>query len=188
MNDSIAKFTFVALDTAHQGMVTEWLNADHVKPYFHGEGLDNTLRDMALFCEDDPAAESCIFDHWIALSDGVPFGYLMTSPVVGPHNPDDPVDKWYIDGKLTFTLDLLIGPVEFLGRGLAHVMIQKFILDKFSHADYFIIDPEQNNSKAVRVYEKAGFVKVDEFIPSYDPKPHFMMRLAVASLSSNVSD
>ncbi len=78
--------------------------------------------------------------------------------------------------------------MEFLGRGLAHVMIQKFILDKISHADYFIIDPEQNNSKAVRVYEKAGFVKVDEFIPSYDPKPHFMMRLAVASLSSNVSD
>ncbi len=61
-------------------------------------------------------------------------------------------------------------------------MIQEFILDKFSDADFFIIDPEKANSKAIHVYEKVGFKKVDEFLPSYNPVPNIMMKLSVEEL------
>jgi RimJ/RimL family protein N-acetyltransferase len=101
----------------------------------------------------------------------------MTSALEGPSNPYN--KKWYVEGKRTLTLDLLIGSEELLGKGLAGRMIQEFILDKFSDADFFIIDPAKSNPKAIHVYEKAGFEKVDEFCPSYDPIPYLMMRLAV---------
>lgn len=78
-----------------------------------------------------------------------------------------------------FTLDLLIGPKEFLGKGLSSKMIRAFILDKFSHADYFIIDPEKSNQKAIHVYENAGFKMIEEFCPAYNPVPHIMMRMTI---------
>lgn len=58
-------------------------------------------------------------------------------------------------------------------------MIQQFIRDQYADADYFIIDPEAENTKSIYVYEKAGFKKVGEFYPSFNPKPHAMMRLKI---------
>ena len=45
----------------------------------------------------------------------------MTSPIDGPYDPDDDYHQWFIDGKKTYTLDLLIGEKEFLGKGLADI-------------------------------------------------------------------
>lgn len=110
----------------------------------------------------------------------------MTSPITGPYNPKDDYNKWFVHGKQTFTLDLFIGSKEFLGKGLSTKMIHNFILDKFMYADYFIINPAKSNSKAVYVYQKVGFKKVDEFYPAYDPKcHHVMMRLGVDELKIN---
>ena len=64
-------------------------------------------------------------------------------------------------------------------------MVQKFILDKFADADYFIIDPSKKNSKAIHVYKKAGFKQTGEFCPDYDPTPHIMLRLAVKEIPDN---
>lgn len=106
----------------------------------------------------------------------------MTSPVGDSYDADDDYNKWYIAGKKTFTLDLLIGAKEFLGKGLALRMIKEFILNKYAHADFFIIDPEKANLKAIHIYQKVGFKKIDEFCPSFNPVPHMMMRLEVADL------
>ena len=41
-----------------------------------------------------------------------------------------------------------------------------------------LIDPEANNSRAIHVYEKAGFQLVSEFVPSdgaFQGKPHVLM-------------
>ena len=66
-------------------------------------------------------------------------------------------------------------------------MIRAFILDKFSDYDYFLIDPEKDNTKAIHVYEKAGFDYLGEFSPSYNPVPHVMMRLKVCDLKNGKS-
>ncbi len=82
------------------------------------------------------------------------------------------------------TLDLLIGAKEFLDQGLSYKMIKAFILDQFSEVDYFIINPEKANTKAIYVYEKPGFKSLEEFLPTNNPKPHLMMRLAVKDLKN----
>ncbi len=107
---------------------------------------------------------------------------MITSPIDGPYDKNHDYNKWFVEYNKIFTLDILIGPKEFLGKGLAHIMIQKFILDKFPQADFFLIDPEQVNVKAIHVYEKAGFRKIGDFIPSFDSTPHIMMKLEVDML------
>lgn len=174
---------FAQADKKIQEIVLSWFEQEHVKEYYYGEGLQNTLHNLDLYCQGINNNGRYSFDHWIACMGDEPFGFLMTSPLENASNPNNA--KWYIEGKQTFTLDLLIGPTKFLGKGLAAKMIQKFILDQFSTADFFIIDPDASNTKAIHVYEQAGFKKVDEFYPSYDPKLHIMMRLAVKDLKDS---
>ena len=75
------------------------------------------------------------------------------------------------------TLDLLIGPEEYLGKGLSASMINQFLSDHYHNTDTVFIDPECTNTKAIHVYKKAGFEKLDQFIASWHPVPHWLMRL-----------
>ncbi len=170
---------FSAVERKFQPIILEWFEQDHVKEFYYGEGLQNTLNNLELYCQGINHNGKYAFDYWIACLGDEPFGFLMTSLFETSEDTETP---WYIPGKLTYTLDLLIGPQKFLGKGLAHKMIQAFIGDKFPQADYFLIDPAQDNPRAIHVYKKAGFQPVGEFTPDYDPRPHLMMRLEVKAL------
>lgn len=177
---------FSPVEISHKDLILKWFEEDHVKEFFYGDGVKNTLSNLDLFCQGINNNGSYTFHHWIAFYENIPFAFIMTSPVTGPYNENDDYNKWYVDGSKTFTLDLLIGEKDFLGKGLAHVMIQQFILDQYADADYFIIDPEAENTKAIHVYEKAGFKKVSELCPAFNPKPHIMMRLIVDELRKSL--
>ena len=158
-------------------LILNWFQKSHVREFYYGKGLENTLKNLELYCQGINHNGRYSFEHWIGFIDDEPFAFLMTTPVTRPYDPNSAYDKWYIDGKNTFTLDILIGPEKFLGKGLASRMIQEFIKTQFAEADFFLIDPAQNNPKAIHVYEKAGFIKVGEFFPAFDPKVlHVMMR------------
>ena len=62
-------------------------------------------------------------------------------------------------------------------RGLGLDMINCFLEKNFYKADIVFIDPEKSNKKAIHVYEKAGFKKIDEFIASWHLVPHILMKL-----------
>ncbi len=68
---------------------------------------------------------------------------------------------------------------------MACVLIQDFIFNQYSHADVMMIDPELNNTKAIHVYEKVGFKKVEAFCPAFNPKPHVMMHLNISQLKTS---
>ena len=176
------KMDFLPLETKFRDIILNWLEADHVKEFYYGDGLQNTLDNINLYCQGISNNGDYSFDHWVAFIDNKPFGFLMTSTIDGPYDLNDDHNKWYVHGKHIFTLDLLIGPQEFLGKGLAHRMIKEFILNKFSNADFFLIDPEKSNLKAIHIYQKVGFKKIDEFCPSHNPVPHLMMKMDVSEL------
>ncbi len=173
---------FEKLTLQYKELLLDWLNQPHVAEFYYGDGLKNTLNNIDLYCKGINHNGRYCFDHWLTFYDSLPFAFLMTSPITGPYNAKDDYNQWYQQGKKTFTLDLLIGDPAFLGKGLAHRMIQYFILDQYRDADFFIIDPEEFNTKAIHVYEKAGFEKIKRFCPDHNPKPHIMMRLIVSDL------
>jgi len=187
--DNLAKkIHFEPVKAVHKKIILSWFNEEHVKEFYYGEGLQNTLRNLELYCQGINNNDRYRFDHWLAFHDEIPFGFLMTSPITGPYDPSDDYNKWYIEGKRTLTLDLLIGEKAFLGKSLAHIMIQQFIQDRYADADFFIIDPEASNTKAIHVYEKAGFKKVGALCPAFNPKPHVMMRIKIDELKNQIKN
>lgn len=173
------KINFRKVKKSDQPTILNWFKEKHVQEFYYGEGLQSTLRNLELYCNGIHHNERYSFEHWIGLHDGTPFAFLMTTPIVGPYDPKDAYNQWHIANKKTFTLDILIGAKEFLGKGLAADMIRKFILAEYASADFFLIDPEASNHKAIHVYEKVGFKKVGEFYPTNNTALHCMMRLGV---------
>ncbi len=70
----------------------------------------------------------------------------------------------------TYSIDYMIGNPEFLGKGWGAKTLSEFVKFFYNQvdqdADTFFIDPDQNNPRARRVYERAGFVFVGEYIMS----------------------
>jgi RimJ/RimL family protein N-acetyltransferase len=169
--------TFSIANVSHEALILKWLGKPHVNEFFHGEGLKNTISSLKKFVnkQDSP------FDAWIAFCDDEPFGYLMTSTVKDSQANDqnDPLAKWIEPGKKMITLDLLIGEEKYLGKGLATPMIKTFLQEKFPKVSIVFIDPECSNTKAIHAYKKAGFKKIDEFIASWNPVPHWLMIIKI---------
>ncbi|QBS12896.1 GNAT family N-acetyltransferase [Legionella geestiana] len=172
-------FHFYKVENRHKSIIHGWFGQDYIREFYYGDGLQNTLNNLELYCQGIRHNGRYAFDHWIAFFDKEPLGFLMTSPV---DDSDDELCTWCEKGKKISTLDLLIGNQQFLGQGLAAPMIQAFILDKCQDYDFIIIDPEKANERAIHVYEKVGFSVVGEYSPDYNPVPHVMMRLKVDGL------
>jgi RimJ/RimL family protein N-acetyltransferase len=175
MSTTNQNLTFSPLEGKFKSIVLSWFKKSHVQAFYYGDGLQSTLNNIELYLKGINHNDIYSFDHWVAFYQKKPFGFLMTSPI-------EKDQEYAIKNASTITLDLLIGEEAFLGKGLAVEMIQSFILDKFSNTDYFLMDPSASNTKAIHIYEKVGFKKIADFIPTYDPVPHIMMRLAVNNL------
>lgn len=170
------RFNFVPVEAKHQNMILAWLDKPHVTQWFHGVGLKNTIQGLEKFIHNDEPTT----DLWIGYLEGVPFAYLITTPITyeDVQAPGDPLARWIEPNQKVICLDLLIGEETYLGKGLATPMIKTFLQEKFADVDVVFIDPEATNTKAIHVYEKAGFEKIDDFIASWHPVPHVLMRLS----------
>jgi RimJ/RimL family protein N-acetyltransferase len=161
-------FTFQPVSSKDRPLIHEWLGQPHIREWLHGPGLDNTLQDL-----DQSFTGSGAFGHWMAFDGEVPFAYLLTSPV----EVEDEWRRWCVSQGRAITLDVLICEPSYLGRGVGAPMIHRFLEERFPEVSEVLIDPEESNTRAVRAYEKAGFKVVGEFIATWHPVRHLMMRL-----------
>jgi RimJ/RimL family protein N-acetyltransferase len=168
------RFNFRPVDAEHRALVHAWLVQPHVAEWFYGQGLQNTFTHLDEFLQG--ASQS---QYWLGYDKDNPFAFLITSSIAKPH---DELSHWCTEKGDAITLDMLIGDMTYLGKGLSHVLIQEFLTSQFSDAAEVLIDPEATNLRAIHVYQKVGFNIVDEFIPSHSPNPHYMMRLSMKKL------
>lgn len=171
-------FSFAWVKESQKDFLEKWLKQEHIKEWFHGQGLQNTLNDLDLFYKGHPS----LCEHWIAYINNKPFGYMITSEVRKDIEEDVDLSKWCQKEGRAITLDLFICEPEFMGKGLAVPMIQTFLLTHFADVSEVLIDPEATNFRAIHVYKKAGFKIVNEFIASWHPVPHYKMRLDMDEL------
>jgi 2-polyprenyl-3-methyl-5-hydroxy-6-metoxy-1,4-benzoquinol methylase len=169
-------FTFGPVKKNDRDLVHNWLAKPYVAKWFYGDGLANTLRGIDAFIAGSSDAK-----YWLACDGNRPFAFLITSLV---KKPEDELSKWCIAKGTTITLDMLIGEEDYLGKKLSNILIREFLLTEFPDVEEVLIDPEVSNSRAVHVYEKAGFKILGEFIPSHSPHPHYMMRLEMKQHSN----
>lgn len=172
-NDTF-RFAFRAVEKTDRALIHAWMTQKHVSEWIHGECLKRTLDDLDAFF-----LGASSFQHWLGYDMDVPFCYLLTSDV--KKDEDDECARFCKKSGRAITLDILIGDPKYLGRGLAHHVIQEFLLSQFQAVQEVLIDPEVTNRRAVHVYEKAGFSIVEELIPWHSSHPHYMMHLDMDS-------
>jgi len=176
----MSTFYFSPVTINDKPLILHWLKQDHIKEWIHGKGLMNTLRglDKFLVNQVDNFKQSKDTQHWIGFVDGEPTVYLLVTNVIS----GDIYAQYCKKSERAITLDIFLGNRNYLGKGLADVIIKTFIKAHFNDIDVIFIDPEQKNLRAIHVYEKVGFKKTGGFIAPWHPVPHYIMKLAMKNI------
>ncbi|MEO5323143.1 GNAT family N-acetyltransferase [Mesorhizobium sp. CC13] len=156
-NKASAHYDFRPVTRADLPMIRAWLAQPHVAEWW-----------------DDPEDEiAAIEEHIDSISveplvielDGKPIGYLQS---YDPHMEDD---HPYQDQPFgTLGIDMSIGVPDLVGKGHGSAIIRQFVADLFEEGvPRVIIDPDPANKRAIRAYEKAGFVAFDTRTSIYGP-------------------
>lgn len=180
MNTPNHRFLFKPVVESQQALIHEWLKQDYIQEWIHGAGLQNTLSGLTKFIQYYATTQkidrACnLTQHWIGYEGDYPFVYLLTSNVI--KNEISEYAKYCETDGLAITLDIFICDRQYLGKGLATQVIKEFLMSQFSDISEVFIDPEQSNERAVHVYQKTGFQIVGDFIASWHPVPHYIMKL-----------
>lgn len=173
----LSKITFAHPKNSHFALVLNWFYEPHVREYFDDPLTGNSIPGLRNYLD----GKEYFFTPWMAFYEDRPFAFLMTAEVKAEGS--DPIwRQWRESTGKTYSLDLFIGEEKFMGRGFGHLLIKKFIGDYFQHAHAFLIDPEARNTRAIHVYEKAGFTKVAEFVPKsgqHAGLKHILLKLSL---------
>ena len=108
--------------------------------------------------EISAALESIETEPLIVELDGKAVAYIQS---YDPHLADG---HPYQDQPFgTLGLDISIGPAELLGNGHGPAILTEFTNQLFEEGCVrVIVDPDPSNKRAIRAYQKAGFVVFDE--------------------------
>ena len=147
--------TFSIFKKTHLPTFRAWLNQDHIKAHWQETGDDSELENK--FFVDLPARGIRCF----IIENGnreVGFIQYYEAAKVGG-------GWWPHEKPGVFGVDLLIGDKSETGRGLGPEIIRhfiEFIKTREPSVKSFIIDPDPTNHRAIRAFEKAGFVRERE--------------------------
>jgi len=154
-------FHFAPAQSSQRSLIHCWLAQNHIKEWIHGAGLQNTLNGLEKFFHGTSTTT-----YWIGYDRDTPFAFLITSP----------------EGNDAITLDVFICDLNHYGKGIAVSVIQEFLISQFPNMKRILIDPEAANTRAIHVYQKAGFKIIGEFVASWYPVPHYQMELHMKDL------
>jgi aminoglycoside 6'-N-acetyltransferase len=143
-------------------LVQRWLELPHVREWWGDpdEQFGLVGGDMS-----EPA-----MDQYIVSLAGAPFGYLQCYRLT----------DWNIcfgpQPEATRGIDQMIGEPGMIGRGHGSAFIRVFIENLLATGTpRVVVDPDPNNGRAIRAYEKAGFLR-DRLVDTPDGISLLMVR------------
>lgn len=153
----MARYDFRDVTEGDLPLLRRWLALPHIAEWW---GDPETEIDGIREAMDSVETEPLI----VELA-GKPIAYLQS---YDPHLEDG---HPYQDQPFgTLGVDLSIGPTELLGQGHGSALLRQFVEQLFEEGcPRVIIDPDPSNLRAIRAYEKAGFVAFDQRTSEYGP-------------------
>ncbi|MGG3805757.1 GNAT family N-acetyltransferase [Metabacillus fastidiosus] len=131
-----------------------WMHEKHVIPFWNLDiPLENYKTHLQKFLQDDHQT------LLIGELDGVPMSYWesywVKDDIIGNHYSFDEYDQG---------IHLLIGPREFLGRGLIYPLLMTVLYKNFQIAETnkIVAEPDIRNEKMIYVFKKCGFQPIKE--------------------------
>jgi RimJ/RimL family protein N-acetyltransferase len=148
---------FRPLTDADLPLLHDWLSRPHVVEWWPGSP---TLAEVA--AEFGPAIAGTVpLQCFIALADGTPIGFTQSYVPAGWHH-----EGWWLDEHDAGVrgIDQFLANAEQLGHGLGTAMVSTFVARLFADPAVTRVqtDPAPANGRAIRCYEKAGFIAVRE--------------------------
>ena len=140
----------------------EWLSEEHVMEWWN-DG-DDTLEKVTLHYgkQDEDVRRFILIEEKEGVEKNI--GYF----------------QYYFTSDSEIGIDQFIGEKDYLSRGVGEKAIKSFIeLIKRKHnPKQIILDPSPENKRAIRCYEKVGFVHY-ETRKNENGEPVYMMRLEI---------
>ena len=144
-------------------MVRRWLEAPHVAQWWHDPD-----KQFALVSED---LDHPAMDQFVVAADNRPFAYLQC---YDPNAWPEGGLGMHPDG--TRGIDQFIGEPDMIDRGHGSALIRSFVDDLLNTGTPRVVtDPDPENIRAVRAYEKAGFQKA-RLVDTPDGRALLMVR------------
>ena len=152
------RYRFIPVEPRHLNMISDWLAEPHVAQWW-SEDPEKEMADIA------DHMDSISVEPFIIMLGDEPIGYLQT---YDPHLEDDHPYQDQPSG--TLGMDLMIGEPDLIGQGHGPRLIDEFVSLLFDEGvPRVIIDPDPANKRAIRAYQKAGFVAFDTRTSIYGP-------------------
>ena len=154
-------------------LLAAWLGRPHVRRWYGERGSQDDV--VAYYGPSIEGQEPT--DHYVVELEGRAVGMLQTY-VVADHPEYAAVIG--IRDRHTAGADILIGEEELTGFGLGTEILMRFVRDVvFARPETIrcVADPDLDNVASVRAFEKAGFVRIAEFVDPEDGRLHALLEL-----------
>lgn len=147
--DSTVNIEFLPLQEQHLPLMKRWLKEPHISEFWQQTENEDELREKFLSKLSQRGVAP-----FVIVVDAKPIGYIQyyEAQKVG--------GGWWPEAtEGTFGIDQFIGEADLIGRGLGTEIIRRFLDQLFSNrnVEEVITDPDPQNTRAIRAYEKAGF-------------------------------
>ena len=155
-------YTFRPMSTADLLLIRRWLGEAHVREWW-----GDPDEQLALVSGDliEPA-----MDQFIVLAGDKPFGYLQCYCLTAWNTGFGPQPEG------TRGIDQFIGESDMIARGHGSAFIRQFVDAELRQGlPRVVTDPDPLNLRALRAYEKAGFVR-DRMVETPDGPALLMVR------------
>ena len=143
-------------------LMLKWLTDDRVLAYYKGRDVRYTMDTLAeQYRKELPDGFRLIIEYR-----NTPVGYGQVYQLSGEQFSEyDYPDN----GSIVFAADQFIGEPEYWNRGIGSSFLRMAAayLRTRHAADVLLVDPHQNNHRAVRAYEKAGF-RIIRALPEHE--------------------
>ena len=139
-------FVVRALTGDDVALLARWRADERIASWWHNSPTD----EAGVRAKYVGNPERAHITHAIAERDGVPVGYVQwyAAPAVG--------------GEGAWAIDVHVTP-ELIGSGLGSRLVRLVARHlRATVAESVVIDPAPHNARAIRAYEKAGFVALRE--------------------------
>ncbi len=151
MNRSEGAYRIRPVSAADLPMLSKWLQEPHVREWWDEPG------DCGPATEIIAAMEDIATEPLIVQLHGRPIAYMQ---FYAPHLEEGHPYRDQPAG--TLGIDQFIGPPDLVGLGHGPRFIRAFVDEKLrGGCPKVIVDPHPANARAIRAYEKAGFVAFD---------------------------
>jgi RimJ/RimL family protein N-acetyltransferase len=168
-----SRIAFRPLDREDLGLLHRWLNTDFVMEWWGNQG--NSFEDVVAEYAPGIAGNSPTRGYVILYGDAS-IGYIQTYML--RDYPDYSVHMGVDED--TAGVDLFIGEREYLHRGLGSSILRTFLAEIVfgtMGAGSCTIDPEPDNTVAIRAYEKAGFRYLKTVQVPAEAHPSYLMQI-----------